>query len=311
MLHVNNLELSRSSVWLTGSTGFIGSHIFEGLISRKIKHVTLLSSENLVRPTVSRISKQISQVLLDFENEHHLSWIDGCKLLTDPNYLILNGWGHVANPNSKTHLVENVICTEGLFNAVPKSKLQKVIYLGSIDEYGTQYGKIKESDTPIPPLSNYAIGKSLASIKLIEAAKKTKTPIQHCFVSNVYGPRQRDETLLPQLKRADSFTFSGESYYRDYIFVEDLVAVLLELLQSRASSAVNIGSGVSTHCYDFVETAWRLLGKNPSKLSFKHPELRDETMMKCFDISRLKEIMPDSLLLNDIASGLMKTVKML
>ena len=307
--NLNNFELSRSSVWLTGSTGFVGTHILDGLISRKIKHVTLLSHKNLARPSLSRISGQINQVLLDFDNKHHLSWINDCKLLTDPNYLILNGWGQVNDPDSKSHLVENVLSTTGLFNGVPKSDLEKVIFVGSIEEYGKRYGQLKEGEPSKPPINAYAEGKSLASFELAKAAETTNTPMQHCFVSNVYGPRQRDETLLPQLKRASSFTFSGQSYYRDYIFVADLVAVFLELLQSNVSSSVNIGSGVSTHCYDFVKTAWRLLGKDPSKLSFKHPELRDKTMMKCFDISRLMEIMPASFILNDIESGLMKTVK--
>ena len=300
--------LEQSSIWLTGGRGFIGSHLVEKLTERNFSNVTCLVNQNVGDPGVRHISERITQVFINFENLKHLIWLSASPLLIEPNYLLLAGWGDVGHPNLIAHETENVSSVVNLFSSIPKTHLKKTIFFGSIDEYGNRCGCISEDTPPIPPLSIYAKGKTLASSKLNEIANCTNLEIQHCYISNVYGPRQRKSTLLSQMKNSDSFKFSGENYYRDYIYVENLVDIILFLIQSDSNYKVNIGSGVSTHCYDYVRTAWRLMNKNPDNLSFSYPEIRDLSQEKFFDISRIQSLISNNVEIDSIDSGLIKTV---
>lgn len=301
-------DLERSSIWLTGGHGFIGSHLVEKLTERKFLNVTCLVNQSISDPAVKQLSEHITQVFINFENLKHLIWLSTSPLLIEPNYVLLAGWKNVGHPNLITHEIENVTSVVNLFNSIPKSHLKKTIFFGSIDEYGSRVGCIREDEPSIPPLSNYAKGKTLASSKLNEIANSFNLEIQHCYISNVYGPRQREVTMLHQMKKSESFRFSGENYYRDYIFVENLVDIILLLLKSDSSCKVNVGSGISTHCYDYVRTAWRLMNKNPKNLSFSHPEIRDFSREKFFDISRMQSLTSNNVKIDSIERGLMKTV---
>ena len=304
-------DLERSSIWLTGGRGFIGSHLVAKITERKFSNVTCLISQNISDPVVKRISEHITQVFINFENLKHLIWLSTSPLLIEPNYVLLAGWKNVVHPNLTAHETENVASVVNLFSSIPKSHLKKTIFFGSIDEYGDQFGRIREDEPPISPLSNYAKGKTLASLKLNEIANSFNLEIQHCYISNVYGPGQREVTMLPQMKKSKSFRFGGENYYRDYIFVENLVDIILLLLKSDLSFKVNVGSGVSTHCYDFARTAWRLMNKNPEDLSFSYPEIRDLSQEKFFDLSRMQSLTSSNVEIDSIERGLMKTVAQL
>lgn len=301
-------RLENSVVWLTGGSGFIGSHLSKKLIATGTKKIFLLSNKNTSRPSLTQFDDQIDRIEINYQDMRHLNWLLNNARIAKPAYLIMAGWGSVGDPDSILHQSSNVTSTTNLFNAVPKEELRKAIFFGSIDEYGKRFGRIEESHVSVLPISSYAIGKSIAARKLEILAKQSRISMQHCLISNVYGPNQRDETLLPQMKKATHFEFRGESYYRDYIYVGDLTKILTTLLTSDCSGRLNIGSGKTTHCFDFARKAWALMGKNPKNLTFIHPEVQDESLMKCFNISRLRSQLPKDMTICGIEFGLAKTV---
>ena len=303
-----DLGFEYSSVWLTGGSGFIGTHLTQHLLAKRALVTIFSSQKNLSSPTLTQLDKGLFKITVDFENVGHLDWLSSNLNLTKPTHIIMAGWAAVGDPNSILRQNSNVISSTNFFNLVPKEKLQKTIFFGSIDEYGKRFGLIKESDLPIPPVSPYAIAKTTAAWELSLLAKRLKTSMQRCLISNVYGPGQRSGTLLPQMKTSEQFIFQGESYYRDYIFIDDLTNIVLELLLVDRNDDLNIGSGISTHYFDFARIAWAQMGRDPHKLSFVHPEVRDESMMKCFNIAKLIELIPRTLQFNGIESGLSKTM---
>jgi len=298
-------SLTESTVWLTGSNGFIGTNLKKQFITERINRLVLLSHRKIAKPKEIQIDHSIYSIEMNFGDSNHFDLLSGNLL--QPHYLIMNGWAEVANPESKIHQGANVFQTEALFNTISKENLVKVVFLGSIDEYGNQFGLIDEEDTPVHPLSSYAIGKIAASHRLEQLAAQSKTCLLHLLVSNVYGPNQREETLLPQMKKCVQFAFSGKSYYRDYIFVEDLTKIVTQLLTIDFCGRLNVGSGEATHSFDFARKAWALMGKSLDKLSFDYPEVRDTSMIQCLNISKLKGLLGKNLKINGIESGLTKT----
>lgn len=301
-------SLNRSTVWLTGCTGFIGSSLTNQLIADQTERIVLLSNRTIARPREMRVDRSVYRIDINFDNSSHLEWLSHNPDLPKPHLLIMAGWACVGDPDSILHQSTNVFHSRDLFGAIPKGELLKVAFFGSIEEYGNRIGLVDEDSIPVLPISSYGIGKTAASNALAALAEQSRTCLLHLLISNVYGPNQEGKTLLPQMKKATHFEFRGESYYRDYIYVGDLTKIVTTLLTSDCSGRLNIGSGKTTHCFDFARKAWALMGKNPKNLTFIHPEVQDESLMKCFNISRLRSQLPKNMTICGIEFGLAKTV---
>lgn len=297
-----------SILWLTGGHGFIGSHLINKLSKDYSLKVYCLENKQIAFPQVIRTESGRTCVSLNFKDKNHLSWLTNSSDVQKPNYLLLLGWSAVNYPTSTVHQTENVESTFLIYEATPKTLLRKVLFFGSIDEYGSRLNEIEEGDVAIPPIYEYAKGKTLVGKKLKELSLALNIDFQHLFISNVYGSRQRPTSLLNCMMKSDSFTFSGGNYYRDYLHVTDLCEIIRSLLYTKSSLDLNVGSGVATHSYDFVRMAWKLMSKDPLRLNFIEPEFRHTSNEKRLNISRLKAQIPTELEIDDIQSGLIKTV---
>lgn len=295
-------------VWLTGGKGFIGSHLIDELEKVPSIEIYCLENKEIPLPQITRTESNPVFIALNFNDKAHLSWLGSSGEVPKPTNLLLLGWGKVDDPDSIDHQIKNVESTFLLYRAVPKTRLQKVIFFGSIDEYGSRLNGIAEGDHALPPISRYALGKSLASKKLRDLSHSLNINYQHLYVSNVYGSRQRPSALLNKMMDSDSFTFKGGNYFRDYLHVTNLCQITVSLLNSKSTLDTNVGSGVSTHSYDYVRMAWKVMSKDPLLLNFDEPEFRNISEAKYLNISRLRSQIPFDLKIDDIYLGLTKTV---
>ena len=76
-----------------------------------------------------------------------------------PDTFIHLGWGDMTSPMSKLHLSDNVKEAEILIETFLKVGLEKFIFLGSVNEYGSLVGRLSEEMKPKGRLINYAKGK--------------------------------------------------------------------------------------------------------------------------------------------------------
>ena len=76
---------------------------------------------------------------------------------------------------------------------------------------------------------------------------------------NVYGPGQSERFLIPSLIRqalspnSDTISIQDPRPRRDYLYVTDLVDLLLKLLEHRSSDTYNAGSGQSVSIQELVD----------------------------------------------------------
>ena len=83
---------------------------------------------------------------------------------------------------------------------------------------------------------------------------------------NVYGPSQRDHFLIPEIVRQlldpaiDAITVADLRPRRDYIYVADLVSLLLKTVDAGAGCVYNAGSGESRSVQWLIDTVGELAG---------------------------------------------------
>ena len=144
----------KRSVWLTGSRGFIGKHLVQGLKKNSIDYKCFTNNPSLKNKLVN-IDNNIYYMNF-FSKENIYEYIEkfGC-----PDIFIHLGWGGMTSPMSELHLSDNVKEAAILIDSFFKGGLEKFIFLGSMNEYGSLVGQLSEEMKPKGRLVNYAKGK--------------------------------------------------------------------------------------------------------------------------------------------------------
>jgi len=144
---------------------------------------------------------------------------------------------------------------------------------------------------PLEALNPYSHSKILAE-EVCRYYSRT-FDVKVCIVRpfNIYGPGQREEFLVPTLvkqaldPRCEAIMVSDVRPRRDYIYIDDLVDLLLATFQHRVSDVFNAGSGKSTSIPELVGTICELLGRRKPLVSCQH-ERREEVYEVVADISK-------------------------
>jgi len=112
---------------------------------------------------------------------------------------------------------------------------------------------------------------------------------------NVYGPTQTENFLIPTLLRqvldteAREVSIADDRPRRDYVFIDDLVDLLLRTMNPQAFDAFNAGSGCSVNPRELAELMLRLTGLEKPIVS--RGEVRaDEVLETVADIGKAKRI---------------------
>ena len=145
---------------------------------------------------------------------------------------------------------------------------------------------------PLRPFNPYSHSKLLAEEVAGFYHKTFGVPVTIVRPFNSYGPWQSRKFLIPHLivqalsPEFDAITVADDQPKRDYIFIDDLIDMLLKLLdRSRTDAIYNAGSGVSISVRDLGESVARLVGTRKPVLS-QHRSRPDEIMDTVADITR-------------------------
>lgn len=145
---------------------------------------------------------------------------------------------------------------------------------------------------PLRPFNPYSHSKFLAEEVAGFYRKTFGVPVTIVRPFNPYGPRQSTKFLIPTLivqalsPEFDAITVADDRPKRDYIFIDDLVGLLLRLLDCSQTNAIyNAGTGVSVSVRDLAESVARLAGTRKPIVS-QDRSRPDEVMDTVADIAR-------------------------
>ncbi len=207
------------SVMLTGATGFIGSHIAERLIQKKITTHLFVRMRNRLIDSFEEMGATI-----------HVGSHDDHKTLKESVKeadVIIHCAGATKALKEADYIEANVEFTENILGLL--NKRQRFIFLSSQAASGPSNSSIPTDEETRPnPVSYYGKSKLLAEIRIKQWAKENNNNYIILRPCIVYGPRERDiYNYFKLIKKGVLFLFGSGKKRFSIIHVEDLVNAIV------------------------------------------------------------------------------------
>lgn len=248
-------EIKLSKVLVTGGAGFIGSNLVDQLINDgdNVVIVDDLSMGQLKNLPKSSLVKFYKQSITD-----HI-FMEGLLRREKFDYIyLLAAVASVADSVERPFETHQINQEANIFilDIIRKYKLtvKKILFSSSAAVYGSNPILPKAENSPIDPLTPYAIDKFATERFVIDYGRLYHIPTVAVRFFNVYGPRQNPKSpysgvlsLISQsFKYHSVFTLFGDGKQtRDFVFVKDVIQALILLTKkSKVTNQVfNVGSG--------------------------------------------------------------------
>lgn len=231
--------------FVTGGTGFIGSHLIEFLLKQKETEIFAL---------VRNINKQ------KWLNGLPLHFLQGDLFSIPPLPRDLDVVFHLAGLTKSSKSVDyytvNQKGTTSLFESLTDQKIRpKIIYLSSLAAAGPSVGRIavREDDSP-HPLTVY--GKSKLAGEEEALKFKGQFPLVILRAAAIYGPRDTDFLqYFKFIKKGILGSYTSKPKWVSLCYVKDLVQAL------HLSALRNLESGEIFNIADKTPYSWEELGR--------------------------------------------------
>ncbi|XP_077153283.1 dTDP-D-glucose 4,6-dehydratase [Ranitomeya variabilis] len=142
----------------------------------------------------------------------------------------------------------NIIGTHILLNAAYEAGVEKFVYISTDEVYGGSLNEEFDETSPKRPTNPYASSKAAAESIVLSFWERYKFPVIITRSSNVYGPHQYPEKVIPkfisllQHNRKCCIHGSGRQT-RSFLYATDAVDAILTILKlGKVGEVYNIGA---------------------------------------------------------------------
>lgn len=238
---------------VTGGAGFIGSHIVDALIRRRMKVVVI---DDLSSGKKSNLNPNAEFIKMSITSPTLAAVVKKIKPDVVFHYAAMrNVRESVKNPIYDAEI--NVMGTLAMIEACKQAAVKKIIFASS---GGAMYADSHHHRAPWSeevvdePISPYGVAKRAGELYLNFAREVHGISSVSLRYANVYGPRQDSSgeggvvsifACRMQCGQAVSITGNGKQT-RDFLYVEDAVAAALTAMDKPLSGIYNIGTGKET-----------------------------------------------------------------
>ncbi len=254
-------------VLITGTTGFIGSHLTERLVAEGAE-ATLAVEPGARQANVASILDKVRVHEVDLrEGQTVQRLVRECQ----PSKVYHLAAVGVTDPGVDPTLAAqvNVLGTLNLLEALKETEFNCFVNTGTCYEYGHNDPPMRE-DQMVDPINAYAASKSAAWLFCNMYHRTRGYPIVTVRPFTVYGPRQSARALIPQTVlsalRGEDFATTGGEQTRDFTYVDDVVEgyIRASLSEKAIGQTINLGTGEEHPIKDVVLKTLELMG-NPVK----------------------------------------------
>jgi len=285
----------RASAWrgglvralVTGCAGFIGSHLTDRLLADGHTVVGIDSFRDYYARAYKDANLEQARLQAGFEL-HEADLLELAAQGEAPGSLraLLRGidcvyhlaaqagvrasWGS----SFDTYTRDNVLATQQLLEACVAAEVAKVIYASSSSVYGDQDVLPLVETARCVPRSPYGVTKLAAEhlCGLYHDNHGLDTTALRLFT--VYGPRQRPDMafhifICALLEGRDIVLYGDGSQTRDFTYVADIVAGLIEARKAPPGLVANLGGGHRVSLLAGLETLSQLM-RVPLRLDVRH-----------------------------------------
>lgn len=277
--------MSKSKLLVTGGYGFIGSNFIRKLLTQdNLQSIKIVNFDTLTyagnpenlkdlddHPSYERFIGDITDydaVRACFKEHEEITRV-----------IHFAAESHVDRSlhDSSPFILTNVLGTQILLDVARENNVERFLYVGTDEVYGS-LGLDDEPSTeedPLRPNSPYAASKTAAEHFVRAAWKSFGLPVVISRCSNNYGPYQFPEKLIPlmitnALEDKPLPVYGDGKQIRDWIHVDDHVRALFLLLFGVVPdySIWNISGRCEKTNLEVIETILNILNKSHDLITF-------------------------------------------
>ena len=262
--------MNKNRVLVTGSSGFVGSHLVRKLIEMNYEPLCIDHSLNIN--------------LTDFDRVKHFSDFDTLIHLAGRTFVPFS----YENPREFYH--NNMLAT---LNALELCKINnaRMVFASSYVYGNPKYLPIDEQHS-VSAFNPYAHSKLIGEQLCEGYHRDFGVPVIVLRPFNIYGYGQRNDFLIPSIfhqASSNSIQLKDPSPKRDFLYIDDMVQAYIKCieLEDLTFEVFNIGSGES---YSVEEIAYIIADKYPGKIpvNFTGEVRKNEVRDTKADISKAK-----------------------
>lgn len=266
------MDLEGKKVLVTGSEGFIGSHLTERLVELGAE-VTALVQYNSFNSwgwidTFSGDTKNSINVVTGDIREY-----DAMKRIIKGQDVVFHLAALIAIPYSylspMAYIKTNVEGTANVLEACREYEVGKIIHTSTSETYGTALYVPIDEKHPIQGQSPYSASK-IGADKIAESYYRSfNTPVATIRPFNTYGPRQSARAVIPTiisqiLSGKNEIKLGSLTPTRDFNYVKDTAEAFIKIAESDKTigEVINAGSNYEISIEDIVNKIIKIIGKD-------------------------------------------------
>jgi nucleoside-diphosphate-sugar epimerase len=254
---------------VTGGSGFIGSHLIEGLLAaghsvRVLDDLSTGNAANLqsIRDRIEFIKGSVVDRSAVRSAVANCQWIFHLAALPSVSRSV------------EEPLLVHEICATGTLNVLEAARhagVRRLVYAASSSAYGDQEGAVRRETDMLMPLSPYAAAKLAGEHYCLCFTKVYGLETVRLRFFNVFGPRQDAKSpysgvialfIAAMTARKTPTIFGDGLQSRDFVYVANVVQALMKAATAPEATGqvYNIGMGASITVLDLVAALNELLG---------------------------------------------------
>ena len=252
------IMIKNNNILITGGAGFIGSHLFENLLSqdnyiviidnfndlyigkeKNIEAVTNIYEKSkdydIIRSDLLNIST-FKRIKCEIDIVFHIAAIPGVR------YSIQNAAQVTKN---------NIEGSINVFEYALQKSIKKIVFASSSSVYGNPIYTPVDEEHPKNPISPYAVSKLCCEFYTDYYFRENKLPITSLRFYTVYGPRGRPDMAIRKffnkiIQNQPIKIYGDGNQLRDFTYISDIVSGLILAGEKKTSSGEIFNLGCSS-----------------------------------------------------------------
>jgi len=279
-------------IFITGSAGFIGSHLVERSIELgyEVKAFVHYNSRNnwgwLEETKILKEIEIITGDIRDYDSVYKA--MKGCDVVLHLAALIGIPYSYIS---PLAYIKTNIEGTYNVLEAARTLGTGNVLITSTSETYGTaQYVPIDEQH-PLVGQSPYSASKIAADQLALSYYRSFNLPVKIVRPFNTYGPRQSARAVIPTiitqiLNGQREIKLGNTAPTRDLTFVKDTVSGFIEILKSDAltGEVTNIGMNEEISIGELSKMIAELMNSNVAFVADTariRPDASEVMRLKC------------------------------
>lgn len=264
------MNLRDKKILVTGTDGFIGSHLAEELVRRgcdvrAFVYYNSFNSWGWLDRFDPKLLESLDVFVGDIRDPHGLrKAMQGCDVVLHLAALIAIPYSY---HSPDTYVDTNIKGTLNVVQAARELSVDKVVHTSTSEVYGTARFVPINEEHPLQGQSPYAASKIGADQLAMSFYSSFDTPVAIIRPFNTYGPRQSARAIIPAVitqiaSGLRKIQLGALHPTRDFNYVADTVAGFIAVAEcdSAVGEVINIGSNYEISIGETVHMIAELMG---------------------------------------------------